>query len=330
MSQPPFHPSLLAHQDYYLKQRGNFLAAQKLIFSDVVDKDVYNITAPFHWQGEEYLAARVESADKEHDSETRFFRHTPDGWRFDPTTVTLSLQDPFVTIIQEELIIGGVAVEWDASGQAKGWATEFWRGPNLKQLALFARGPQWMKDIRLVELPRGEIGVFTRPVLTQPIERKPIGFTCLPSLDALTANALAQAPILEGQFANGVWGGVNEAHLLPNGLIGVLGHVAWFDDNRHRHYWAMTFELNPATRQYTPLKLLAGRNDFPDGRAKRPDLSNVIFSGGLKRHDNGRATLYAGLGDAEAGQIDLPDPFIGSEVTTWPEATSSQLQPAAL
>ena len=39
------------------------------------------------------------------------------------------------------------------------------------------------------------------------------------------------------------------------------------------------------------------------------DLADVMFSGGLVRHGNGTATLYAGLSDTEAGQLLLADPF---------------------
>jgi len=57
------------------------------------------------------------------------------------------------------------------------------------------------------------------------------------------------------------------------------------------------------------MEIIATRNEFPPTEAKRPDLQDVVFSGGLVRHGDGTATLYAGLSDARAGCITLPDPF---------------------
>jgi hypothetical protein len=58
---------------------------------------------------------------------------------------------------------------------------------------------------------------------------------------------------------------------------------------------------------------LPRRSDFPEGESKRKDLEDVIFSGGIQRQENGKALLFAGLSDAEAGFIELPDPFLQYE-----------------
>ena len=75
----------------------------------------------------------------------------------------------------------------------------------------------------------------------------------------------------------------------------------------------MVFCLDPVTGKYSPLEIIAKREDFPAGVAKRPDLVDVIFSGGIRRLDDGMARLYAGLSDAEAGYVDIPDPFLPFE-----------------
>jgi len=46
--------------------------ADKLIFEDVGDKDVYNITVPFLHYGKNIIVGRVESRDSEH-SKVVFF-----------------------------------------------------------------------------------------------------------------------------------------------------------------------------------------------------------------------------------------------------------------
>ena len=43
------------------------------------------------------------------------------------------------------------------------WRTRFYHGSGGEDLQPFAVGPDGMKDIRLVELADGRIGVFTRP-----------------------------------------------------------------------------------------------------------------------------------------------------------------------
>ena len=68
----------------------------------------------------------------------------------------------------------------------------------------------------------------------------------------------------------------------------------------------------------TAPEIIASRSIFPlTARPLRPDLVDVMFSGGLVRHGNDTATLYAGLSDVEgAGRVLLPDPFSKCEAQT--------------
>ncbi|MGZ3687585.1 MAG: DUF1861 family protein, partial [Bdellovibrionota bacterium] len=69
-----------------------------------------------------------------------------------------------------------------------------------------------------------------------------------------------------------------------------------------------------ATGSASPMKILLERSDLPQGlagKSKRPDLKDVLFSGGLVRHPDATATLYVGAGDAEVHRVDIPDPFGG-------------------
>ena len=61
------------------------------------------------------------------------------------------------------------------------------------------------------------------------------------------------------------------------------------------------------------MKLIATRADFPEGPAKRPDLVDVIFSGGIRRLKDSRAQFFAGVSDAEAHTITIEDPFVQYE-----------------
>lgn len=272
------------------------------------DKDVYNITAPFQADGTRYIAGRVERRDSEY-SQVVFFRSAGDAWAADDTVPRLALQDPFVCRIDGQLILGGVEVFDDEEhpGQLN-YRTVFLRGDSPRTLARFTHGPDRMKDIRLHQLPDGRILVLTRPQGAVG-GRGQIGWTILDNLQQLDIPHILGATILRDQFLPEEWGGANEIHRLPGTRVGVLSHIARYDEAGNRHYHATAFTLDWATGEYTPMRLIAVRKNFQDGPSKRPDLEDVIFSGGLVRCGDGTARLYCGVADAEGHSIAIPDPF---------------------
>ncbi|WAA13171.1 MTP-1 family protein [Fervidibacillus halotolerans] len=282
---------------------------EKLMFDGVGEKDVYNTTAPFFDDGELVIAGRVESRDNEY-SQVYFFVEKNGKWVPRTNAPIFSLQDPFVTKIGGEMVFGGVQIFPHPVHKGQfGWRTVFYRGKRIAELKEFAKGPEGMKDIRLVEIGKDRIGIFTRPQ-GEKGGRGTIGYTEISRLEQLTAEVIEQAELLEGQFIEEEWGGANELHRLQDGTIGVLGHIACFDDKGDRHYYPMVFLFDPDTRQFSDLRIIATRSDFIDGPAKRPDLKDVVFSGGLIRKEDGTAELYCGTSDAETQKITIPDPFL--------------------
>lgn len=291
---------------YYLNR--SFDRGEKLIFDKVDGMDVYNIAAPFEDEGDMVIAGRVEDRDSEY-SNTIFFINCDGVWVPRKNTIVFRLQDPFHTRINGELIFGGVEVLPDYGNHDRlRWRTIFYRGKCINKLRYFAAGPEHMKDIRLIQLKDHRIGVFTRP-MGGAMGRGKIGFTIIDSLDELNADVILGASIIKGQFKDDEWGGANELHILKNGLIGVLGHIACFDKKMNRHYYSIAFSVNTVSNEVSPIKIIATRSDFIPGDAKRPDLVDVIFSGGLVRKRDGLAELYAGVSDAEAHRLIIPDPF---------------------
>jgi Protein of unknown function (DUF1861) len=281
---------------------------EKLTFTGVGDRDVYNITAPFKDEGELVIAGRVEARDTEH-SEVYFFVNRDGVWTPREGAPVFELQDPFVTRIGGELVLGGVEIFPHPTNEgALGWRTVFYKGSTIENLKLLFKGPDGMKDLRLAELKDGSVTVLTRPQ-GEKGGRGKIGFARISSLEELTLDVIEEAPLLEGQFAEGEWGGANELHILNNGRIGVLGHIASFDEEGSRHYYPMVFSLNPETGEHTEIQLIAIRDDFLAGASKRPDLVDVVFSGGLVRKEDETAEFYAGISDAEAHRITIQDPF---------------------
>ncbi|WP_420708845.1 MTP-1 family protein [Bacillus sp. REN16] len=293
--------------DEYRNNKQQSYEKTRIPFTGVSERDIYNITAPFEDDGELVIAGRVEKRDSEH-SEVMFFINRDGHWVQRENSPVFQLQDPFFTKIGDELILGGVEIfPHPTLPDALSWRTAFYRGKNIASLEKFFEGPDGMKDIRLVELKDGSIGIFTRPQ-GEKGGRGKIGFTKVKTLKELTANVIDDAPLLN-QFSDDEWGGANEIHLLPNGLLGVLGHIARFDDEGNRHYYSMVFALDPENGNSSDLQIIAERSDFLDGPTKRPDLVDVVFSGGIVRKPDGTAELYAGISDADAQKLIIPDPF---------------------
>lgn len=283
------------------------LAGEKLRFAGVDGQDVYNITAPFRSAGRTVIAGRVEPRDSEY-STAVFFEERDGIWFPIEGAPRFALQDPFVTFIGGELVFGGVRV-----GQGDGelvWHTVFYRGQDIFGLFEFFAGPLGMKDIRLCELADGRVGIFTRP-RGQKGGRGTIGYAEIPDLDALSIAAIDTAPMLEGMFHPLDWGGVNEAHLLMTGEIGLIAHAAYFKDDilyGERRYFATAFVFDPAKRIWRDHRIIAARAQFLPGVAKRGDLVDVVFSSGIETV-GGATRLYAGTSDAEAQWIQIPYPF---------------------
>jgi len=100
----------------------------------------------------------------------------------------------------------------------------------------------------------------------------------------------------------------NQVFKLNETKLAVLGHIAKFSNNNIRHYYALTFVFDYHAFKIEKLKIVAERKDFLKGEYKRPDLIDVIFSGGLTRI-NEDYDLYVGTSDAEVQKITIKDPF---------------------
>lgn len=294
--------------DYRKRTQGVTVSTDRISFTGVGDNDVYNITAPFTSAGRTVIAGRVEARDSEH-STIVFFQQRQDVWAPVADAPTFQLQDPFFTRIGEELIFGGVEINPHPDNpQQLIWHTVFFRGRDIFSLTRFTSGPSGMKDIRLCQIEPGRIGVFTRPQ-GDIGGRGKIGYLEINDLQALTPAAIAGAELLDGQFNDDEWGGVNETHLLTDGTIGLLAHIACFDQQGGRHYYPGVFIFDPKTKNYTPIKIIAERNNLKPGATKRADLVDVIFPGGLVALSDNGWRLYVGASDAEAHWIDIEEPF---------------------
>ncbi len=289
------------------------LRSDRLAFVYREGYDVYNISAPFRDENGTYIAARVDRRRSERSKVVIFAQKDNAYEPVSPRIVFHAFQDPFVTRIGDELVLGGVQVETDPLRPRRivNWRTLFYRGKDVRRLTLFAMGPNRMKDIRLVSLQDGRIGVFTRPQGGKAGMGK-IGYTTLGSLDELCEESILRARIVSSLFLRGEWGGVNDIHPLGNGLLGIVGHIACMNGKKEKHYFSSAFAFRPETREHTPLKIIAARADLPDGPAKAGHLRDILFPGGLVTQGS-RAWLYAGVSDAEAQRVEIENPFLEYE-----------------
>lgn len=277
----------------------NTKRAEKIIFEVPGNKDVYNITAPFKFNGLNIIAGRVEDRDSEY-SKIYLFEQVGKKWQIIDGSVSLDMQDPFVTMINKTLIIGGVEVFFEEGGTL--WRTVFYSLKKIGEVEKIFEGPIGMKDLRMKEINDNRILVLTRPQGAKGGRGK-IGSFLINSLDELTIDAINDAPLLKDQFNDNEWGGANEIYCKDN-KISVLGHIANFDTVGNRHYYSMIFDLDETFSKMINPRIIAERSDFLPGDSKREDLVDVVFSGGLEFVDN-EIFLYAGISDAEAQKIEL-------------------------
>lgn len=289
------------------------IESHTLEFELMDGRDIYNITAPFGFNGKILLIGRVERRDTEFSEIVIFEKAHSNKWTPCFThSAFQGLQDPCVTWAGDELVLGGVRFPVPMEQDGYGYVMEFYRGRSLEGLRHFLSGPPRMKDIRFKQLPDGQVAIFSRPQGAVG-GRGEIGFTIAPSWDAITSEMITSAPLFKGQLLKEEWGGVNEVHQLANGHLGVLGHISCFDGQGNRHYYPMVFVVDPRTRQPSAIRIIARRSFFPPGSSKRPDLVDVVFSGGIVRNDDGTVNLYAGISDTAAAVVKLPDPFLQFE-----------------
>jgi len=296
-----------------------------LCFYGVDGFDIYNCSIPFIHEGKEYIFGRMEKRADWARSWVRLFEKSgTDTYTLVKDSMIYQLEDPYVSMIHGDLVLGGTHVRYSA-GQIDTYFGYFYKGTQLNDLTYFTTGPDCMKDIRLVEMPQG-IGVFSRP-RSEAIKKKYgsesiVGFTVIPNLMSLTAEAVETAPIVEGLFQYEEWGGCNQCYLLSSGMIGVIAHKSFVSEDRHGEtlyvYVNTSFVMDPNGNRLLDEKILATRGCYPDYPAKRPGLTDCAFTSGLVMREDGKADLYSGLGDTCQGRtvIDYPFEGFGEIVTT--------------
>jgi hypothetical protein len=287
-----------------------------LTFKGLNGFDIYNTSVPFSWNGKRYIYGRVEKRHEWARSWVRLFEETgKDEYTLVKDSMIYQLEDPFVTVIGDEIVMGGTHVRY-RKNNFNTFYGYFYRGTDLEDLRYFTTGPDLMKDIRLVDLPQG-VGVFSRP-RNEEVEKQygsasVIGFTVIPDLDSLDDEIIANAAVIPDLFGNGEWGGCNQCFYLDSGLIGVIGHKSFAGpgDPPLAVYMNISFVFDPVKNRILDEKILATRSSYPPGPAKKGELVDCTFTSGIVMREDGKADLYGGLGDVSEGRIVIDYPFEG-------------------
>ena len=81
--------------------------AKLIKFEGVAEKNVFNITSPFQSNGEIFIAGRIESRSIPSDSTVGIFKQKDNlNYTLHNIFKTMELEDPFVTSIKGNLIVG--------------------------------------------------------------------------------------------------------------------------------------------------------------------------------------------------------------------------------
>ena len=297
--------------DKILEEFSNFeiKELEKLKFSGLGKKDVYNISKRFIIGQNEFLFGRVEPRDNSELSKVFLFKKFNDSWIPDEKFIPLeNSEDPFISKIDSKFILGCVEVIKNNYENKLDYRTILYEGINPWNLKRFFEGPWGMKDIRFIQLLDKRILVLLRPQGGKAGLGK-ISFLVINSLDELNKKEIYDAPLLIN-FSKLEWGGTNEIQLLDNKKIGVLGHIAKRDKNNSLYYYPMVFTINPKNMKHSKIKIILKREQLPQGESKNEKLVNVIFPGGSEINNDGTINLYVGVGDAEAYKIKLKNPFL--------------------
>lgn len=289
----------------------------KLTFYGVDGNDVYNCSTIIRQDGKNYIFGRVEHRDRWADSTVMLFEETgKDTYRLVTDSKTYPLEDPFITKIHGEYILGGTHVK-KTKGKVDTFYAYFYRGTDLKDLVYFTSGPERMKDIRLVELESGKVGVFSRPRGKEILEKygseSMIGYEEIDSVDELDAGVIAGADYLPDVFREKEWGGCNQVNRLADGSLGVIGHLSErveIENVTYSVYMNVAFSVNPRTMRCDDMKIIGTRTCYPEGPCKKEALRDCTFTSGITLREDGRVDLYSGIGDCEEGRITIDNPFL--------------------
>ena len=307
----------LKEQKQLFEKNQKIYESAKLTFHGVDGFDVYNCSVPFKWNNKWFIYGRVEPRETWSCSKVYLFQNTAkDEWSVVPGAMIYQLEDPYVCWLGDMFVLGGVHVQYQAR-VIDTYFSYFYKGTGPDDVFYYTTGPDYMKDIRLVKMADGSVGVFSRPrgdtILEKHGSESLIGFATIDSFDNLTAEVIENAKEIPNLFAKEEWGGCNQIYLLDSGLLGIIGHKSYKDKDENgveiQVYMNVSWVFDPKLHEMVDSKIIATRSSFPDGPPKTEWLPDCTFASGIVMRDDNKVDLYSGLGDTEEGRVTIDYPF---------------------
>lgn len=286
-------------------------ATKWLTFHGIDGYDVYNSSVPFNINGKAHIFGRVERRNEWVNSYVHLFQEVgPDEYALVRDIPRLQMEDPFVCKIHGEMVLGGTRVTKN-KGKVSDYFCDFYRG-KINDLLYFTSGPKKMKDIRLIEMADGKIGVFSHHKTPTSCLT---GFITIDSLNELSAEVVDAAKPIDHTLFGDAWGGVNQPYLLSTGKIGCISHHGYVDKDENGEllnvYCITSFVFEPHTNKVYSYKILGTKNCFPEYPPKAARLADCAFASGIVMRDDGKCDLYSGVGDTRVGRLVIDYPFEG-------------------
>lgn len=284
------------------------LHAAPQLMSGFPGLDAVNSSAPFHDQGEICMAVQLQPRASQA-SVVEFVRRIEikDTWTR-ASLPQLALTSPWCANVPGGLLVGGTVPE-SARADA-GRVQVFTRaGGAWEHVATLPNG---VTSIRLIPVPRTGLVAF---IHHDAVGDGPghLSTTVIDDIGGLTAEALSHAELLPGLFDAGESVTVSDAIPLGGSTLGILGQVAFTDDQGGACSYPLSFQLDLDKPRWHNPRVLFDRSDLPRGPEKRADLHEIIRCGGIDRdeadRDEDNLTLFCSAGSAEVFRVQVRWPF---------------------
>lgn len=186
-------------------------------------------------------------------------------------------------------------------------------GPNLKSLELKVVFPPFIKSVRVFEYSNKIHAFYT--VSGQNYGTGKIAHAAYNSFDEMKQSSFNNIQVFSNHFISGESGGINDIHILQNGLIGIVGHITYTDSYDTEHSYPCAFAFNIDNNKSTKLKIILEKSSLNLSSTKKY-FTDKIHTSGLIRRANNRASLYIET-DQKIYSIIFDDPFVEFEYGSY-------------
>lgn len=270
--------------------------------------DHYNVSEPIEVAGQELMLTREEERSSEN-SVVKAYIHNKEKDIWQPMTEVRPMagyQDPsYLGEIKGQKCFCATNTQVNEKNEVINyWAELFAINGDLNHIEQVAKGPEKSKLLHLIQTGPEEIDGFIRMQGGEFGRGKICHFQIreMDDLQNVLDNIGAQTEIID-IFDKDEWGGFNDLHLLPDGRVDVLGHIARLvkdeKDQDKKEYYVFSAIFDPKTNLVSELKIILSRGDLPvEAEPKKPEVENVLYPNNSVLEDDKRH-IYTSISDSK-------------------------------